>query len=129
MLYQDKIQTDFLPNTQYLTGNLIKEIYYDWSTYGGFGADIDGEINGSENLQIQGSVDGENWTTLFTVQNGAQVTNNLIVDADLPGHFICNIISYPQGRIVASSGFTGNVKVVASITVLPPPDTAVVLGG
>ncbi len=127
MLYQDKTQTDFLPNTQYLTGNLVKEIYYDWSTYGGFGVDISGTINGTENLQIQGSVDGVNWTTLFTVQNGAQVTNNLIVNADLPGHFICNVISYPQGKIVATSGFTGNVKVVASITVLTPPEVASVL--
>lgn len=127
MLYQDKSQTDFLPNTQYLTGNLIKEIYYDWSTYGGFGADISGTINGSETLTIEGSNDGQNWTPLFTVQNNAQIANNQITNAMLPGHFIANVISYPQGRIIASSGYTGNVKVAATITVLPPPDVATVL--
>lgn len=127
MLYQDKTQTDFMPNTQYLTGALLKVIYYDWSTYGGFGADISGTINGSETLTIEGSNDGQNWTPLFTVQNNAQIANNQITNAMLPGHFIANVISYPQGRIAASSGYTGNVKIVATITVLPPPDVATVL--
>lgn len=127
MLYQDKSQTDFLPNTQYLTGKLIKTIYYDWHTDGGFGADISGTINGSEYLTIDGTVDGENWTTLFTVQNGAQITDNKIINGLLPGHFICNVVSYQRGRIQASSGFTGNVKVAATISVLPPPEVATVL--
>lgn len=128
MLYQDKSQTDFLPYTQYLNNSaLVKYVMYDWSTYGGFGCDISGTINGSETLTIEGSNDGENWTPLFTVQNNAQIANNQIVNAMLPGHFICNTISYPQGRIIASSGFTGNVKIVSTSTVLTPPDTATVL--
>lgn len=129
MLYQDRSQTDFLPNTQYLTGTLSKIIYYDWKTDAGFGCDISGTINGSETLTIQGSADGVNWTTLFTVQNNTQITSNQITNAMLPGHFIANVVSYQQGRLIASSGYTGNVKVVANISVLPPPDVATVVGG
>lgn len=127
MLYQDKSQEDFLPNTQYLTGNLINVVYYDWKTTAGFGVDIVGAIPNGQYLLIQGTSDGQTWTQLFTVSDGTQVTNNQIVTT--PGHYTVNTVGYQQGRIIPSDTWTGNVKLTSNITVLPPPEVAVVLGG
>ena len=126
MLYQDRSRVDFMPNTNYVDGSVNQIVHYDWKGYGAFGVDVDGTITGGQYLLIQGSSDGENWTTLFTVLNGSQVTNNEIVTA---GHYICNIVSFQLGRITTSTSFTGNVKLTANIGVEPPQIVANVMAG
>lgn len=117
MLYQDKSQTDFISSTA--------PVYYDWKSYGAFGADMFGTFTAG-NLKIQGSSDGSSWDTLFTVKDGNQVTNNAINAA---GHYIANIVSYQQGRILPSDDFIGSVRVAANIGVMPPQIVASVVGG
>ena len=123
MLYQDRTKLDFI-------SGVPGTIYYDWKSYGGFGVDVSGTITGGQYLLIQGSIDGNIWTTLFTVDSGinppTQVTNNQIIAT---GRYVCNIVAYPQGRIKTSDSFTGTVGLSASMTVDTPSDVAQVLGG
>lgn len=126
MLYQDRSRVDFMPNTNYVDGSINDIVHYDFKGYGAFGVDITGTISAGY-LEIQGSSDGENWDTLFTVQDGEQVVSNQITNAMLPGHFSANIISYQMGRIIGLGSFAGNVKMTADIGVMPTQIVATVV--
>jgi hypothetical protein len=111
---QDYTQENFLPT---------ETAIYQTANYAGIGLDIAGTFT-SGSLKLQGTVDGATWTDLFTVKNGEQVANNLMIAT---GHYSANCLGFGQVRVLPAS-LVGSLKLTAHINARVPQITATVIG-
>ncbi len=100
----------FQPQPVTLTGDTLSP-QYSVLGFGALGFSVAGTFT-SGTMTVQGTIDGNTWSTLVPRKNGAALASNQITAT---GNYLVNVVAYTEVKIVPSS-FVGQVTITSNIT-------------